>query len=469
MAVYTNAGGGGGASSDELTATRGDVLKGVTAVTSDSNDEAIEGTLELTGDAADSHVLEGKTYYNKDAKTRRTGAMPNRGAANQILNAGQSYTIPAGYHNGGGRITANGLAIQTPANAPANRISAGYTAWVNGVLVTGSMQVQSAYSFNIAAVDCQNVNITWTNPSTGPYSGVFIQMSTGGYPGSIGGQRVYTGLGWNSNAGGVSGCTISGLSPNTTYYFTVTSYCTVDGGTRDMWSEPIQLAAYTPSRPIGSQTFTASGIFTVPGGVYYVDVCLVGGGGAGGSSGRHAGGGGAGYVNNYYGIGVSPGQQIAVTVGQGGQCANSSSGIGGNGGASYFGSYGASGGFGGTGGSRGGSPATVLYYKGGDGGSGGGNPYTPTGGGSDGSDGLPGGENHGIGQHFTTRAFGGTLYAGGGAGENDTVWKASGGAGGGGNSRENGAPNTGGGGGAHSYATVAGNGGSGIVLVRWGY
>lgn len=73
MAVYTNAGGGGGASSDELTAARGDVLKGKTAVTSDSSDEPVEGTLELTGDAADSHVLTGKTYYNKDPKTRRTG------------------------------------------------------------------------------------------------------------------------------------------------------------------------------------------------------------------------------------------------------------------------------------------------------------------------------------------------------------------------------------------------------------
>ena len=72
-------GGGGGASSDELTAARGDVLKGKTAVTSDSSDEPVEGTLELTGDAADSHVLSGKTYYNKDPKTRRAGTMPNRG------------------------------------------------------------------------------------------------------------------------------------------------------------------------------------------------------------------------------------------------------------------------------------------------------------------------------------------------------------------------------------------------------
>ena len=77
MAVYTNAGGGGGASSDELTAARGDVLKGKTAVTSDSNDEPMEGTLELTGDAADSHVLSGKTYYNRaENETGRDDAEP---------------------------------------------------------------------------------------------------------------------------------------------------------------------------------------------------------------------------------------------------------------------------------------------------------------------------------------------------------------------------------------------------------
>ena len=110
MAVYTNAGGGGGVSSDELTAARGDVLKGKTAVTSDSNDEPVEGTLELIGDAADSHVLTGKTYYNKDPKTRRTGTMPNRGAVAQELAAGVSYTIPEGYHNGGGKVTAKSLA-----------------------------------------------------------------------------------------------------------------------------------------------------------------------------------------------------------------------------------------------------------------------------------------------------------------------------------------------------------------------
>lgn len=284
-------GGGGGVSSDELTAARGDVLKGKTAVTSDSSDESVEGTLELTGDAADSHVLTGKTYYNKDPKTRRTGAMPNRGAiaqelaaggsytvpegyhngagkvtakslasqtggataadgdvlsgktywkdgakrtgtmANQgaktaALNAGGSYAIPAGYHNGSGKVTANSLASQTSANAAAGHILSGKTAWVNGVKVTGTLAVQSVISFSAAALSHDKIRISWKNPAKGPWQGVFIQMSTSGNPGTGGGTRVYTGAGNNPNqAGGSNYVDIGGLSPNTTYYFTCTSYC----------------------------------------------------------------------------------------------------------------------------------------------------------------------------------------------------------------------------------------------------
>ena len=138
-------GGGGGVSSDELTAARGDVLKGKTAVTSDSNDELVEGTLELTGDAADSHVLSGKTYYNKDPKTRRAGTMPNRGAVAQELAAGGSYTVPEGYHNGGGKVTANSLASQTGgATAADGDVLSGKTYWKDGVKRTGTMTNQGA-------------------------------------------------------------------------------------------------------------------------------------------------------------------------------------------------------------------------------------------------------------------------------------------------------------------------------------
>ena len=138
-------GGGGGISSDELTAARGDVLKGKTAVTSDSSDEPVEGTLELTGDAADSHVLSGKTYYNKDPKTRRAGTMPNRGAVAQELAAGGSYTVPEGYHNGAGKVTAKSLASQTGgATAADGDVLSGKTYWKDGAKRTGTMANQGA-------------------------------------------------------------------------------------------------------------------------------------------------------------------------------------------------------------------------------------------------------------------------------------------------------------------------------------
>ena len=67
-----------------------------------------------------------------------TGTMANNGAVSKTLNAGGSYTIPAGYHNGNGKVTANSLVSQTSATATANDIISGKTAWVNGELITGN-------------------------------------------------------------------------------------------------------------------------------------------------------------------------------------------------------------------------------------------------------------------------------------------------------------------------------------------
>ena len=64
--------------------------------------------------------------------------MPNNGEVSSTLNCGESYTIPAGYHNGSGKVTANSLKSQTSANATASVITKGYTAWVNGVKITGT-------------------------------------------------------------------------------------------------------------------------------------------------------------------------------------------------------------------------------------------------------------------------------------------------------------------------------------------
>ena len=95
--------GGGGADLDAVTASAGDVLAGKVIVGPDG--EPLTGTLALSGNASDGQVLSGQTYYNTDAKTKRTGTMPNRGTVNQSLAINGSYTIPAGYHNGNGKVT----------------------------------------------------------------------------------------------------------------------------------------------------------------------------------------------------------------------------------------------------------------------------------------------------------------------------------------------------------------------------
>ncbi len=143
-------GGGGGADLDMVTALADDVIQGKVIVGPDG--EPLTGILALSGDAGDSMVLSGKTYYNTDPKQKRTGTMPNQGAKTAALNCGGSYTIPAGYHNGSGKVTANGLASQTGVQsgktaAGAAQIQTGYEAWVNGGRVTGSMATMNGGTY----------------------------------------------------------------------------------------------------------------------------------------------------------------------------------------------------------------------------------------------------------------------------------------------------------------------------------
>ena len=142
-------GGGGGADLDVVTAVAGDVLKGKVIVGPDG--EPLTGTLELTGNAADSQVIAGKTYYNTDAKTKRTGIMVNHGAIMVSLNCGKSFTIPAGYHNGAGEVIANSLTSQTDSNAVAGELLKDKTAYVKGNKITGTMANQGAKT---ASLNC---------------------------------------------------------------------------------------------------------------------------------------------------------------------------------------------------------------------------------------------------------------------------------------------------------------------------
>ena len=184
--------------------------------------------------------------------------------------------------------------------------------------------------------------------------------------------------------------------------------------------------------------FLSSGVFT-PLKDMTIDAFLVGGGAGGGNGilANAAPGGGSGYTTTVNSVQLTANTEYSIVVGAGGTATN-------NGGKSTAFEATASGGRVGSG--------SASSAKGGNGGSGGG---VGTGeGGIDGANG--GGVNGGTGQGTTTREFGestGDLYATGGGGSDSST------------AEESGAPNTGDGG-SGSRTVKAGEGGSGIVVIR---
>ena len=100
----------------------------------------------IFGDAQAAHVLRGATFTSGNAGRLSTGTMPSNGSVSKSLNCGESFTIPAGHHDGTGKVTANSLSSQTSATAVAENIESGKTAWINGSKVTGSLILD--YSMN---------------------------------------------------------------------------------------------------------------------------------------------------------------------------------------------------------------------------------------------------------------------------------------------------------------------------------
>lgn len=92
---------------------------------------------ERSNSAGAEQILEG--YQGVDSEGALiTGSMKNNGAVSSTLNAGGSYTVPEGYHDGNGKVTANSLASQTSGTATAADIASGLTAWVDGEKLTGT-------------------------------------------------------------------------------------------------------------------------------------------------------------------------------------------------------------------------------------------------------------------------------------------------------------------------------------------
>ena len=105
------------------------------------------GTDTSDATASAEYILVGYTGYVKDQLI--VGTMPDNGAVDVHLNCGESYKIPAGYHNGKGKVTVNDLASQTDATATAAQILSPTTCWVKGVKITGTMPNNGAISYSL--------------------------------------------------------------------------------------------------------------------------------------------------------------------------------------------------------------------------------------------------------------------------------------------------------------------------------
>ena len=131
------------------TASAGDIAKGSTAWV---NGEKVVGTLELTGNATTDKVVSGVTFYSDNLKQKLIGTMYQAPDTMTSLYAGESYTIPAGYHTGKSIVSSVDLATQTRSNATDDDILISKSAWVNGKKVDGTMPNRSSTSFiNLAA------------------------------------------------------------------------------------------------------------------------------------------------------------------------------------------------------------------------------------------------------------------------------------------------------------------------------
>ena len=344
---------------------------------------------------------------------------------------------------------------------------------------------------------------------TAPFSGVFTVQVT---PSTTGTLQLQVNAGADlRDAAGNALVTTSALLDDTTITVEPTPGNTGAGGTITYTdSNGLNPAATPYSGGYVVHTFTSSGTLNVPVALS-ADVLVVGGGGGGGQT-AGGGGGAGGYIYNTA-YAITAGSGYAVTVGNGGTGAaggvwpSYGSGNGGQGNNSVLGTLTAIGGGGGgnwggagvAGGSGGGHGTSILDSTGAAGTSGqgkaGGKSQNTSGnarygGGGGGGVQLVGGsattgKAAGAGGDGLANAISGNnvVYAGGGGGgarSDETGSSAglggAGGGGGGGRSTvgTNGVANTGGGGGGGGYAGTdpglsGGNGGSGIVIVRYPY
>lgn len=100
----------------------------------------------VTAGAGD--VLSGKVIVDKDGNPL-PGTMPNRGAISQALGINGTYTIPAGYHNGSGKVTQS---IATMGAQTINPSASKQTVSSSGKYMTGDVTVNGVSNLTAANI-----------------------------------------------------------------------------------------------------------------------------------------------------------------------------------------------------------------------------------------------------------------------------------------------------------------------------
>ena len=157
-----NFNGGGGLSASKLalaTATEDNVLAGNKFYAGGKTIK--EGTLTLTGNVTADKMLKGSSGYANDAHSIVKGNMPNRGSWGTTINPGGEATIPAGYHNGNGKVTAVSLKTMTITMAPSSMYWS-YT-FTGGTLVGICDIAETAYNHDIEYlhISGNTINMKW--------------------------------------------------------------------------------------------------------------------------------------------------------------------------------------------------------------------------------------------------------------------------------------------------------------------
>lgn len=137
---------------------------------------SLAGGGAAVGDATAADVLTGKTFSGA-VGSGVSGTMPNNGAVSQTIGAGESYTIPAGYHNGSGTVTASAPTLtEIDAKNSANKPNL-ITTTTTGEGVHRFVLVIATVNTNITSTDPSDIHIKFNNVAVTPTQLTFVDES----------------------------------------------------------------------------------------------------------------------------------------------------------------------------------------------------------------------------------------------------------------------------------------------------